>query len=59
MGIQFVDPEEAPQPRELVRFKCVIVNPYPDARRIRLGIEVSTFRESPYIEIETYNPSRE
>lgn len=55
MGMDFVDPEELPQPPELVRFQNIFVQSYPDGRRVKVRIEVMAFQEPPDIEIEVLN----
>jgi hypothetical protein len=59
MGIEFVDPEEDPQTPELVKFKHIMVQAYPDGRRVRIGIEINASLQNPDIEIEVYSPDGE
>ena len=59
MGIHFVDPEENPQPPELVRFRNVSFNIYPDKRRLRLKVDITPFQEPPNMEVKAFKPSGE
>ena len=56
MGIEFVDPELLPQQPELVRFKNIFIQCYPDGRRVKVKIEVTPFLQPPDIEIVVYSP---
>ncbi len=51
MDIQFVEPDQAPQPREKVRIERLDVQPYPDGWRIKLNVDVTAFQERPSLEL--------
>ena len=51
------DSEEIPAPkaRQDVRFTQVVVKPYPDGRRVKLGFELTPFEERPSVEMSVTN----
>ena len=51
MDIQFVEPDQVPQPREKVRIERLDVQPYPDGWRIKLNVDVTAFQERPSLEL--------
>jgi hypothetical protein len=59
MDIHFANPEDIPQPPELIRFRDVSTNIYPDKRRIRVKVGVTPFQERPNLELEAFNHTGE
>ncbi|MCS6870453.1 MAG: hypothetical protein NZ571_03250 [Anaerolineae bacterium] len=51
MNIQFVEPNQVPQPRDKVRIERFEVKPYPDGWRIKLNVDVTPFQERPSLEL--------
>ncbi len=52
MFIQIEDPAEAPLPPEQVRFRDVVIQPYPDRDRVKLTFEVTPFQSAPNLALE-------
>lgn len=51
MDIFFQDPDDVPVPPDEVRIREFRAEPYPDARRVRIYLEVSPFQKRPSGEI--------
>lgn len=51
MDIFFADPTEIPLPPSEVRIRALRAEPYPDARRVRVYLEVDPFQRRPNAEI--------
>jgi hypothetical protein len=52
MFIQIEDPAEAPLPPEQVRFRDVVIQPYPDRDRVKLTFELTPFQSAPDLALE-------
>ena len=55
MFIQIEDPTEAPLPPEQVRFRDVLIQPYPDRDRVKLTFEVTPFQSAPNLALEIFD----
>ena len=55
MDLLFVDSEQVPLPPGDVRIRAVIVEPYPDGRRLRLEIKLTPFQVPPNLEVWVEN----
>lgn len=51
MELQFVDPQNVPQPRDKVKIERLEASPYPDGWRIKLNVDVTPFQERPSLEL--------
>lgn len=51
MELQFVEPQDVPQPRDKVKIERLEAQPYPDGWRIKLNVEVTAFQERPSLEL--------
>lgn len=56
---EFVEPEEAPRPKEEVAIRRLTARPYPDGRRVRLDVSLTPFLERPCLEFEVVNAAGE
>lgn len=56
MDIFFADPTEIPLPPSEVRIRALRAEPYPDARRVRVHVEVDPFQRRPNAEIMILDP---
>ncbi len=50
-SIFWLDSDEEPRSREDTRIAALIVEPYPDGRRVRLALNITPFIERPNLEI--------
>lgn len=53
--IEFVEPDETPQPPDLVKIESLQARVYPDGRRVRLDVKVTPFLERPNLEFTIVN----
>ena len=53
--IEFFEPDEIPQPPELVKIESLTARVYPDGRRVRLDIKLTPFLERPNLELTIRN----
>jgi len=55
----FDDPGQTPQPRDQIRLEQVSLHPYPDGRRIKIGLRITPFgpTDRPNLEIAVRNPA--
>jgi hypothetical protein len=53
--IEFVEPDEIPQPPELVKIESLIAKVYPDGRRVRVDVQLTPFLERPNMEFRVLN----
>ena len=51
MDIPLVEPDDVPVPPPEVRFREVVVSPYPDRRRVRVRLDLTPFLERPDIDL--------
>ena len=56
MEIPLVDGADVPLPPDQVRFRNVVVEPYPDGQRIRLLVQITPFQMRPDVEIAVIDP---
>jgi hypothetical protein len=57
MDMFFADPSEIPLPPDEVRIREVLVEPYPDGRRVRVTLEVDPFQQRPNLDLLALNPA--
>ncbi len=53
--IDFVEPDEIPQPPELVKIESLTAKVYPDGRRVRVDVRLTPFLERPNMEFRVLN----
>jgi len=53
--IEFVEPDEIPQPPEVVKIESLNARVYPDGRRVRLDVKVTPFLERPNLSFTITN----
>jgi hypothetical protein len=53
--IEFVEPDEVPQPLEAVKIEELTARVYPDGRRVRVNVKVTPFLERPNLEFQVIN----
>jgi hypothetical protein len=53
--IEFVEPDEVPQPPEAVKIEELTARVYPDGRRVRVCVKVTPFFERPNLEFQVIN----
>lgn len=53
--IEWVEPDEIPQPPETVNFESLQARVYPDGRRVRLDVKLTPFIERPNLEFTILN----
>ncbi len=53
--IEFVEPDEVPQPPELVKIESLTARVYPDGRRVRVEVLLTPFLERPNMEFRALN----
>ncbi|MBM4422786.1 MAG: hypothetical protein FJ030_05270 [Chloroflexi bacterium] len=53
--IEFVEPEEMPQPPESVTIESLQARVYPDGRRVRLEVKITPFFQRPNLEFTITN----
>ena len=53
--IEFVEPDEVPQPPEAVKIEKLTAKVYPDGRRVRVNVKVTPFLERPNLEFQVIN----
>jgi hypothetical protein len=53
--IELFEPDEIPQPPELVKIESLTARVYPDGRRVRLDIKLTPFLERPNLELSIRN----
>ena len=53
--IEFVEPDEIPQPPELVKIESLTAKVYPDGRRVRVDVRLTPFLERPNLEFRVLN----
>jgi hypothetical protein len=46
-NIDFFNPKDVPQPRDLIKIERLEAKPYPDGWRVRVLVEVTPFQERP------------
>lgn len=51
MDINFVEPQNVPQPKDKVKITTLGARPYPDGWRVRVNIDVTPFQERPNLEV--------
>ena len=57
--IEFVEPDEIPQPPDRVTIEGLAARVYPDGRRVRLDIRLTPFLERPNLELTIVNAQGE
>jgi len=57
MDAFFLDPEVERLPPESTRLLDLRADPYPDGRRIRIGLDLTPFQKRPVIELTLTDPS--
>jgi hypothetical protein len=55
MNIEFVDPNQVPQPKHKIRIIGLQAIPYPDRRRVWVEVKVTPFQERPNLLLVVYN----
>ena len=55
MELPIVEPGEIPVPPDEVRIRAVVIDIYPDGRRIRVQIELTPFQSPPNLELWVEN----
>ena len=53
--IEFVEPDEVPQPPEAVKIESLNARVYPDGRRVRVDVKLTPFLERPNLELQVLN----
>jgi hypothetical protein len=53
--IEFVEPDEVPQPPEAVKIEELTARVYPDGRRVRVNVKITPFLERPNLEFQVIN----
>ena len=53
--IEFVEPDEVPQPPEAVKIEKLEARVYPDGRRVRVNVKITPFLERPNLEFRVTN----
>lgn len=53
--IDFVEPDEVPQPPEAVKIESLNARVYPDGRRVRVDVKLTPFLERPNLEFTITN----
>jgi len=53
--IEWVEPDEVPQPPEAVTFESLQARVYPDGRRVRVDVKLTPFLERPNLEFTILN----
>lgn len=59
MDITFRSSSEVPLPPDEMRIQSVRVEPYPDARRVRVALEITPFQIRPNVDIQLLDPGGE
>ena len=59
MDLQFFESEQVPLPPEHVRVTSARAAPYPDRRRVRVGVSLTPFLERPDVELRIADPAGE
>ncbi len=53
--IEFVEPDEVPQPPAEVKIESLLARVYPDGRRVRVDVKLTPFMERPNLEFRVTN----
>lgn len=59
MDLQFFETEQVPLPPEQVRVTSARAAPYPDRRRVKVGVSLTPFLERPDVELRIADPAGE